>query len=131
MERHLEEYGDLLGLVVGAWGEGSEDLYNLVQVLAKTSVDTLGLARGQPATEANLGLVVGQIRRRLSVACVRANMTCLLYRMSLLGEGATRMMGRRQYQGWKDDNKRGEMQDQWLGRIRHHGVTHIGGFLLA
>ena len=46
IERKLSEYGDLLGLVVGAWGEGSEDLHTLVQVLAQSKVDSVGKARG-------------------------------------------------------------------------------------
>ena len=43
------EYGDLLGLVVGAWGECSEDLHTLVQVLAQSRVDSVGRAKGRPA----------------------------------------------------------------------------------
>ena len=125
MERNLEEFGDLLGLVVGAWGEGSEDLHNLVQVLAQSRVDSVGRARGRPASEAELGVAVGQIRRRLSVACLRANMTCLLTRMSLLGESARQAQGRRQGQSWEEKIRR-EIQAQWVGRIRHHGVTHRG-----
>ena len=114
--------------MVGAWNEGSEDLHSLVQVLAQSRVNHIGLLRGHPTSEAELGCVVGQIRRRLSVACVRANMTCLLHRMSLLGEGATRAMERRRYQGIQEEKMRRELQAQWLGRIRHHGVEHRGAF---
>ena len=71
------------------------------------------------------------MRRRLSVACVRANMNCLLSRMSLLGEAAVQAQGRRQAQGWEEERMRREMQAQWLGRIRHHGITHRGAFHLV
>ena len=99
IERKLSEYGDLLRLVVGAWGEGSEDLHTLVQVLAQSKVDSVGKARGRPASDSELSIAVGQVRRRLSVACARANMNCLLARMSLLGEAAKQTQGRRQVQG--------------------------------
>ena len=56
-------------------------------------------------------------------------MTCLLARMSLLGEEASRAMERRQYQGMQE--KRREMQANWLERIRHHGVAHRGAFFLT
>ena len=131
VERRLEEYGELLGLVVGAWGEGSEDLHNLVQLLAESRVSSMGLARGRPASEAELGLVVGQVRRRLSVACVRANATCLLARLSYLGEGAKKAQSRRQSQAWEEEKMRRERQSNWLGRVRHHGVAHRGAFFLT
>ena len=54
VERRLEEYGDLLGLVVGTWGEASEDLQNLVQAIAQATVTSVGLARGRPATDTEL-----------------------------------------------------------------------------
>ena len=126
IERKLSEYGDILGLVVGAWGECSEDMHTLVQVLTKSRVDSVGRARGRPATDGELALAVGQVRRRLSVACVRANTNCLLSRMSHLGEAAVQAQGRRQAQGWEEERMRKEMQAQWLGRIRHHGITHRG-----
>ena len=92
---------------------------------------SVGLARGRPATEAELGVVVGQVRRRLSVAFVRANMSCLRARMSLLGEPARQAQGRRQGLGWEEERMRRELQAQWLGRIRHHGVAHRGAFVLT
>lgn len=34
LQRRLEEFGQLQGLVVGALGEGSDDLHHLVETLA-------------------------------------------------------------------------------------------------
>ena len=72
VENKLNQYGDLQGLVVGAFGEGSEDLHNRVQLLAESMVMAMGLARGRGGSEAELGLHVGQIRRVISIANVRA-----------------------------------------------------------
>ena len=109
----------------------SEDLHNLIQKMAESRAAAVGLARGRPMSAAELGVVVGQVRRRLSVACVRARGSCLLSRMSLLGEGARRHQGRQQQQGWEEEKMRREMQAQWLGRIRHHGITHRGAFFIT
>ena len=130
VERRLNEYGDIIGLVVGSWGEGSEDLHNLVQMLAEARVTSQCLARGLPATQADLGSVIGQVRRRLSVASVRANANCLLARLSLLGEGAKQAQHRRQSQAWEEEKMRRELQANWVGRVRHHGVAHRGAFFL-
>ena len=35
VERRLEEFGGLLGLCFGAWGEASEGVHQLVQTLAE------------------------------------------------------------------------------------------------
>ena len=131
VERKLAEYGELLGLVIGAWGEGSEDLHDLLQVIAQGRLGAMGLARGRPGSEAELGVIMGQVRRRLSVASVRARVTCLITRMSLLGEGSKKVMNRRQYQGWEEEKMRREMQANFIGRIRHHGIAHRGQFHLT
>ena len=93
--RHLNQYRDILGLVVRAWGEGSEDLHNLLRNIALSRLSAIGLARGRPGSEEELAVIVGQVRRRLSVAAIRANSTCLLSRLSLIGEEARRTADRR------------------------------------
>ena len=87
-----------MGLVVGAWGEGSDALHNLVQTIALSRLAAVGMARGQPGSEGELAVIVGQVRRRLSVAAIRANSTCLLTRLNLIGEEAKKAAERR---GWR------------------------------
>ena len=43
VERKLQQYGDIHGLVVGAFGEGSEDMHTFVQTLAESKVNAMGL----------------------------------------------------------------------------------------
>ena len=64
------------------------------------------------------------------MACMRANMSCLLNRMSLQGEAARQAQGRRQALGWEEEKMRREKQAQWLGCIRFHGIAHRGAFHL-
>ena len=90
VERRLGEFGQLKGLVVGAFSEGSEDLHSLIQQMAESRVASLDLSRAQHgfiSTE-DTGQVVGQLRQWLSVASVRSNYTCLLSRLSYLGTEA-------------------------------------------
>ena len=64
------------------------------------------------------------------MASIRANITCLLSRMSLLVEGVNRAMDRHHYQEMQEKMK-SEMHAQWLGRIRHHGVANLGALFLT
>ena len=128
VEARLDQYGDLQGLVVGAFGEGSDDLHNLVQILAETRIRTLGMARGTPGTEEEQGVIVGQIRRRLSVVSVRAQAECLMSRMSHIGEGANGADKRRQWIRREEDIMRKERTAQWLGRVRGSRLVRKGQF---
>ena len=53
-------------------------------------------AQGWEAGPGQLGKVMGEVRRALSVAIVRANALCLMERLSLLGPGAGAAAKRRQ-----------------------------------
>ena len=76
VERRLEEFGELLGLVFGAWGEASESVHHLVQILADSRLAFQGLQRGRPGNSGELGVLTGQIRRRLSLAAIKAQTEC-------------------------------------------------------
>ena len=130
VERRLGEFGEVHGLVVGAFGEGSEDLHNLLQVMAESRVTCVDLLRGQPGAGAReeLGVVVGQLRRRLSVAAVRANSNCLLTRLALVGDGARQASDRRQWRKREEHLMRKEREAQWHRQIRGYGITHRGEF---
>ena len=71
VERRLEEYCDLLCLCFGAWGEASEGVHQLVQNLAESRLTFLGLQIGRPGSEAEVGMCVGQVRRRLSMVAIK------------------------------------------------------------
>ena len=55
VERRLEEFGTLLGICFGAWGEASEDVHLLIQVLAESRLAFQGLQRGNLAAKQNWG----------------------------------------------------------------------------
>ena len=83
LHRKLESYGDILGLVVGAFGEGSEGLHKLAYTMARMQ----GLFAGREGSEAELGVITGQVRRNLSTTSVQAKSLCLLARLDKMREG--------------------------------------------
>ena len=82
VEARLRGYGEVTGLVFGAFGEASEGVHQFVQVVAKSR------AAGGPGSVGPKGEVaklVGQVRRLLGVTAVRAQARLLLERVHLVG----------------------------------------------
>ena len=55
-----------MGLVVGAFGEVSQDLHDLIQKLAESKANATGLRRGREGAEEDIFIIVGQIRQAVS-----------------------------------------------------------------
>ena len=115
---------------MGAFGEGSEDLHGLVQLLAESKVKAMGLFRGREGTEAELGLLVGQIRRMISTVNVRAQAQCLLTRMNSIGEGVSQAAKRRRWAVIEEEKMRKERLIQWESRVRGRNIIRRGEFML-
>ena len=77
VQRKLLDYGEVRGLVFGAFGEASEGVRELVHYLANSRLKAVGLRQGRESAQAELGVNFGQVRRILSVAAVRAQAKCL------------------------------------------------------
>ena len=92
---------EVKGVVVGAFGEGSEDLHSLIHHLAISRVRVAGPQkgrRGQVRTEeAELAITTSFLRRTLSVVGVRAQAKLLLGRLEVICSGAGAAAGRRNY----------------------------------
>ena len=122
----LLSFGKLEGLVVGPWGNGSKDLHDLVRTLAESRVANRVRGRGREASDNELGVVMGEVRRALSLDFVRAQSLCLLSRLSFLGEGARAAAGRRQ-QATRDEEERRRVQlAHYWAHVRGRGVPRAG-----
>ena len=122
----LQSFGKLEGLVVGPWGNGSSDLHSLVRILAESRVAHRVRGRGRVASENELGVVMGEVRRALSLDFVRAQAMCLLSRLTFLGEGARAAAGRRQ-QATRDEEERRRVQTaHYWAHVRGRGVPQGG-----
>ena len=62
-------------------------------------------ARGQEAPDGELGVVMGEMRRTLSLALVTAEAICLFARMCVLGPGAA-AAGKRRQQAEREEEVR-------------------------
>ena len=122
----LESFGKLEGLVVGPWGNGSKNLNNLVRTLVECRVATRERARGQEASDWELGVVTGQIRRALSLDFARAQGLCLLSRLCHLGEGARAAVARRQQAGREEEVRRREQTAHHLANVQGKGLRRAG-----
>ena len=112
VERKLLQFGNIVGLVVGAFGEVSEDLHYLIQKLAESKVGSMGLRRERQATEEELGIVIGQIRRSISTTCVRAQAQCLIFRLNCVGHGLAQAFKRRKQGAYEEEKVKRERQAQ-------------------
>ena len=82
IRRKLDQFGELLGLVAGQFNEVSEDIHQLIEVMADNRVDKIGRLEGKQMSKNEKGVAVGQIRRYLSTVMIRSAMMCLLGRMN-------------------------------------------------
>jgi hypothetical protein len=82
-------------LCFGGHSEGSEEVHNLINILATTRLKKVGLQRGRPGFDQELAIITSQLRRRISASTVRASFTLLLEKMAKVEEGARRAEGRR------------------------------------
>ena len=131
VQRKLLVYGEVRGLVFGAFGEASEGVHELVHLLANSRLKAEGLQQGRESAKGELGVVVGQVRRILSVTAVRAQAECLLSRLRSVGSGAGAAYGRRQGIMREEVNWARERQAQVVGRRQGRKVVRRGMFLLS
>ena len=130
VSRRLWEFGPVIPLVFGGFAEASEGVHDLVDLLSKFRLKKEGNKAGKEDSKTRLGVIVGQIRRRLSLATVKANTTCMLSRLSLTGEGASAAGKRRKWQRRQEDLMNRERQANWQARISGHSIMRNGRFWL-
>ena len=123
LEKRLDEFGNVIGLCFGAWGEASTDVHNLVQTLAEARLKFQGLKEGRPRSKQELGLIVGQVRRRLSLAAVKAQVDCLLSRIHQVGPGNNQLAKKREWAVMEDRRMKRESSAQWL--LQYEGTQTL------
>ena len=77
-----------MDLVLGGYSEASQGVWTLLGHMANCRLRKLGLARGSPGSDKELAILTHRLRKRLSLAVMRANVSLLLERMRQVGEGA-------------------------------------------
>ena len=99
VEAKLVSLGKVQGIVCGNWGEVSEDTHALLHTMAVSRVRVAGPSTGRRdkirPEEGERAVVMGYLRRTLSVAAIKAQCSSLLGRLEGLGPGAAAARNRR------------------------------------
>ena len=99
VEAKLVSLGHIRGVVCGNWGEGSEDTHTLLNIMATSRVRVAGPSTGRKgilrSEEGERAMVMGYLRRTLSIATTKAQSSSLLGRLEGLGPGSAAAINRR------------------------------------
>ena len=128
VERKLQTFPQVEGLVFGNWGEVSQATHQLVEALA-----TIRARIGDPQARSRRGtllteqgvksLAVGYIRRNLGIVAIKAQCLSLLGRIDELGPGAVADQGSR---------RRAEDQERmWARERKAHSLATKQGFNIS
>jgi hypothetical protein len=124
VEQKLVSFPRVTGLVFGQWGEASEAVYVLVDQLATSRAkvaEPQAKRKGKNLSKEGVkSQAVGYIRRRLSVATVRAQKISLLGRLEVFGPGLTTASGRRRAAM--------EQEEMWKRERAAHQLAARQGF---
>ena len=113
MQRRLDSYGPLVGLVVGAYQGGSKDHHALLDTMADSQLRARGLARGREGTDDERAVILAGLRRVVSLAAAKANSSCLIACVSKMGEATRLAAKRRAWVRREEDRLKEERRSYW------------------
>ena len=113
---------------MGQFNEVSDDVHMLLEQMADSRVNLVSRREGKQMSDQERAVVVGQLRRQLSTASIRAASLCLLDRVHQCGEGAALAAKRRQFNLVLEERMRGERELQWLTKQRGGQTVQKGQF---
>ena len=99
----------------------------MVEILAEARIRTLEM-RGEKPGPHMLGQEISWIRRRLSIAALKANNNCLLGRLSQVGEGSGMAAKRREIQRQEERLMRNQEEADRAVRILGQEIVKRGMF---
>ena len=109
------------------WGDLSQDFHELLSVFANAKAEGRARSKGQEggAGSGVLGVVMGEIRRAISVQVVRSQSLCLLERLAHIGPGARAAGERRKVMQRMEETRRRQAQAYSLAH-RNRGLCRVG-----
>ena len=127
-ERIPDSYGEYIHIlhyiiITDIFWNGCPGVHTMVSLLAAARVRTLA----QPSPY-QLGLETSTIRKRLSIASVRASCTLLLSRMGQVGEGSGLASSRRSWQRQEERRMMLQRESDWLVTTSGREVVRRGQF---
>ena len=127
LQRRLQEYGNLVCLVMGTFQEGSKDLHSLLETLADHKLRAKGLARGREGTERERSVILSDFRRELSVTGAKAQSACLIGRVARVGEGHRLAARRRAWVRRENERREDASRAHWHANVIGRGVFRSRG----
>ena len=132
LRRRLDQFGQLIGIEVGLFNEGSDDTLQLLDAMASSRVQKVarstGLTSAQQAAEK--GKVQRELRVHLSLSSLRAGMACMLDRCHQIGETAGLCAKRREVAWRVEEEMRRGRQAQHLARVRGFHILRKGHIMM-
>ena len=132
--QRLNQISPILGVAFGRFGEASESVHKLVDVMTTARVESQARAwrRGEDVEQPNESQEKTYIRRRISSASVTAFGHRLASRMSQVGGQGAALAGKRR-QEWSREEAmaKEERSAAWLARITGHDIVRRGMFWSA
>ena len=126
--RKLNQFSPVLDLCFGAYGETSEGVKSLLDKLVEARIKKLGLTKGTVEVGKKTALTKGYLRRRLSSATIKANVSCLLERLVQVEEGGGQGGKRRLWARQEEERARVDSESQWLAKITGGRLKNMGAF---
>ena len=135
VQRRLASFGTVEGWCFGVWGEASEPVHTLIQTIAEARLRVAGQQPGRGgkvrSIVAEKALLVGSLRRQVSLMAVRANARMIISRMeSFVGPGAAEAARRRQWAVSLERQEAQERQAHAVGLSQGRNILRRGFFRL-
>ena len=111
VERKLESLGELQCLVLGQFGEASQDLHILLEKLSHLKAQCVGRSLGRPVSDHERALFLHQYRRKLGITAVHSQAQCMPVREEAEKDRADRVA-------------------HWAAHVRGRGLLTRGGLHL-
>ena len=130
LEQRLQDFGEIACLVAGQYGEVSQHFHDLLKRLVVSKAAHISQVEGRGVSESERGLILHQLRRRLSVSIITAQSSCLLSRLHHFNPGAKDAARRRAFAKQRAEqhtlDARAHFEANIRGRrLRDIGVLHI------
>ena len=126
LQQRLQSFGDLLCLVAGQYGDVSQDLHELLKSLATSKAAHISQMEGRPVSDSERGLLLHQIRRRLSVSIVTSQSSCLLSRLHHTAPGAKEAAKRRAAAKGRESLAQMDQRAHFEAHVRGRRLRNIG-----
>ena len=126
LQQRLESFGDLQCIVAGQYAEVSQHTHDLLKKLASSKAAHISHFEGRHVSDQEEGILLNQLRRRLSIAIVTSQSNCILSRLGHYSPGAKEAAQRRAIAKHREENVARHRLAHHEAHIRGRRLKNIG-----